>query len=190
MKPWYYVLKHNFIFADCRNLKIQTNFEKIKSTLLNDMSFLCMRVIVDQGQWMHVEDTCSLTRIYQVKVTTHLWCTYTAHRKSNLSRRVSVNNHVSNICRFLFQKKLFFLSVCKCFRLIWNHSLRKFQKSIPGIDCWRENENSKMNGKSCRELLKRVCKKNCTRQCRCKKYQLRCKELCRCAGNCNNWISF
>ena len=44
--------------------------------------------------------------------------------------------------------------------------------------------------KSCRELIKCGCKTNCTRQCKCKKYQLRCTELCRCAGNCNNWISF
>ena len=32
--------------------------------------------------------------------------------------------------------------------------------------------------KSCRELIMCGCKTNCTRQCMCKKYQLRCTELC------------
>ena len=40
--------------------------------------------------------------------------------------------------------------------------------------------------KSCRELIKCGCKTNCTRQCKCKKYQIRYTELCRCTENCNS----
>ena len=41
------------------------------------------------------------------KFTTHIWCTYTTPKKSDLSRRLRVNHHVSNVSRFLFKKTFF-----------------------------------------------------------------------------------
>ena len=61
-----------------------------------------------------------------------------------------------------------------------------------GMDCGREKTMTPRGmtiaeaSNSCRKIIKCGCKTNCTRQCKCKKYQLRCTELCRCTGNCNN----
>ena len=40
-------------------------------------------------------------------IITHLWCTYRTLKNNNLSRRVSVNHHMSNVCCFLFKKDFF-----------------------------------------------------------------------------------
>ena len=132
------------------------------------------------------------------KFTTHLWCTYTTPKKSVLSRKVSVNYHVSNVCCFLFKKNFFLKYLNIFFRVIWNHSLRKTLEFDPNEWGWIVGEKTMTPrgmtiaeaSNSCRKIIKCGCKTNCTRQCKCKKYQLRCTELCRCTGNCNNWISF
>ena len=117
------------------------------------------------------------------KYTTHLQYAYTTPKKSNLSRRVSVNHHMSNVCCFLFKKNLFLLSVCNIFfRIIKKHSLRKTVEFDPHEWGWIAERKTitprwmtiAEASKSCRELIKCGCKTSCTRQSKCKKYQLRC----------------
>ena len=55
--------------------------------------------------WTRVSECMSKMAVHSKEsikweFTTHLWCTYTTSKKSNLSRSVSVNHHVFSDCDF------------------------------------------------------------------------------------------
>ena len=79
---------------------------------------------------------------------------------------------------------------------IWGQSLVA-EPQLPSPDVWgweRVNDNSPWTqhwttrpeaARGCQELLKCGCNKACTNRCKCCKANLRCTQLCFCAGQCN-----